>query len=121
MTSLISFIVLSISALLFAHKRVCGKQRADTNLAIENFNFQSSFLHSEALYAEDTSRIYGALAQILGRIPLLLLYKMSRIPPPCSRHALRTVRRSGKDASAFMPPGNRDPFLLIREKVKIVV
>ena len=34
-------IVFPISALLFAHKRVCGKQRADTNLAIENFNFQS--------------------------------------------------------------------------------
>jgi len=31
----------SISALFSAHKRVCGKQRADTNLAIENFNFQS--------------------------------------------------------------------------------
>ena len=27
--------------LLKTHKRVCGKQHADTNLAIENFNFQS--------------------------------------------------------------------------------
>ncbi len=67
--------IFPISALLFTHKRVCGKQRADTNLAIENFNFQSSSDKNAAVLGDGRLALLTAQVLALTGIDLTVIGK----------------------------------------------